>query len=457
MNTPAYTPPATHDTWPPATPDEQSLPPAPLAGRRLVLGVTGGVAAYKAAQLVRDLGRAGAHVQVVMTEAATRFVGAVTFQALSGNPVYTDAFDARIDDNMPHIELSRQADAILVAPATADFIAKLAHGHCDDLLSTLCVARDVPLLVAPAMNRQMWQNPATQRNINQLRADGIGVLGPDAGEQACGEVGAGRMLEPLDLIEELNAFFTPKRLQGKRILLTAGPTYEAIDPVRGITNQSSGKMGYALAQACRRAGASVTLVSGPTQLPRPAGVRFIGVQSARQMLDAVTAELDLAASTISIDCFIAVAAVADWRPAQEATQKIKKPSAQPPLIEPHAPVADGLDASALPDTEGTPAAGVPSIPLVENPDVLATVARRHDAPYCVGFAAETENLVQHATEKRLRKGVPLLVANLGPATFNQDHNTLLLVDEAGHHPLPSGSKTALARQLVEELAQRLPA
>ena len=300
MNTPAYTPPATHDTWPPATPDEQSLPPAPLAGRRLVLGVTGGVAAYKAAQLVRDLGRAGAQVQVVMTEAATRFVGAVTFQALSGNPVYTDAFDARIDDNMPHIELSRQADAILVAPATADFIAKLAHGHCDDLLSTLCVARDIPLLVAPAMNRQMWQNPATQRNINQLRADGIGVLGPDAGEQACGEVGAGRMLEPLDLIEELNAFFTPKRLQGKRILLTAGPTYEAIDPVRGITNQSSGKMGYALAQACRRAGASVTLVSGPTQLPRPAGVRFIGVQSARQMLDAVTAELDLAASTISM-------------------------------------------------------------------------------------------------------------------------------------------------------------
>ena len=281
MNTPAYTPPATHDTWPPATKDDQSPPPAPLAGRRLVLGVTGGVAAYKAAQLVRDLGRAGAQVQVVMTEAATRFVGAVTFQALSGNPVYTDAFDARIDDNMPHIELSRQADAILVAPATADFIAKLAHGHCDDLLSTLCVARDIPLLVAPAMNRQMWQNPATQRNINQLRADGIGVLGPDAGEQACGEVGAGRMLEPLDLIEELNAFFTPKRLQGKRILLTAGPTYEAIDPVRGITNQSSGKMGYALAQACRRAGASVTLVSGPTRLPRPAGVRFIGVQSAR--------------------------------------------------------------------------------------------------------------------------------------------------------------------------------
>ena len=232
--------------------------------------------------------------------------------------------------------------------------------------------------------------------------------------------------------------------------------------MRGITNQSSGKMGYALAQACRRAGASVTLVSGPTQLPRPAGVRFIGVQSARQMLDAVTAELDLAASTISIDCFIAVAAVADWRPAQEATQKIKKPATQPPLIEPHAPVADGLDASALPETEDTPtedtpAAGVPSIPLVENPDILATVARRHDAPYCVGFAAETENLVQHATEKRLRKGVPLLVANLGPATFNQDHNTLLLLDEAGHHPLPSGSKTALARQLVEELAQRLPA
>ena len=430
-------PPLTTDpapSWPLApTADaaDVTLPPPPLAGRHLVLGVTGGVAAYKAAQLVRDLQRAGASVQVVMTEAATHFVGTATFQALSGKPVFTSAFDTRIADGMAHIELSRNADAIVIAPASADFLAKVAHGLCDDLLSTLCLARDIPLLVAPAMNRQMWQNPATQRNINQLRADGVQVLGPDAGEQACGEVGAGRMLEPAVLVEELSDFFTPKALQGKRILMTAGPTYEAIDPVRGITNLSSGKMGYALAQACRQAGALVTLVSGPTALPRPHGVRFLPVQSAQQMLDTVMAELDMAASTISIDCFIGVAAVADWRPLQVASQKIKK--------------------------ERVLAQDDMTLALTQNPDILASVARRPDAPYCVGFAAESEDLVHHATEKRARKGVPLLVGNLGPATFGQDDNTLILVDEHGTRTLPAGSKTALARWLAQELGRRLPA
>ncbi len=430
-------PPLTTDpapSWPLApTADtaDVALPPPPLAGRHLVLGVTGGVAAYKAAQLVRDLQRAGASVQVVMTEAATHFVGTATFQALSGKPVFTGAFDTRIDDGMAHIELSRNAEAIVIAPASADFLAKVTHGLCDDLLSTLCLARDVPLLVAPAMNRQMWQNAATQRNINQLRADGVQVLGPDAGEQACGEVGAGRMLEPAVLVEELSDFFTPKALQGKRILMTAGPTYEAIDPVRGITNLSSGKMGYALAQACRQAGALVTLVSGPTALPRPYGVRFLPVQSAQQMLDTVMAELDMAASTISIDCFIGVAAVADWRPLQVASQKIKKER--------------GLAQDDM------------TLALTQNPDILASVARRPDAPYCVGFAAESEDLVHHATEKRARKGVPLLVGNLGPATFGQDDNTLILVDEHGTRTLPAGSKTALARWLAQELGRRLPA
>ena len=433
MNAPPLTTdPAT--SWPLApTADtaDVALPPPPLAGRHLVLGVTGGVAAYKAAQLVRDLQRAGASVQVVMTEAATHFVGTATFQALSGRPVFTGAFDTRIDDGMAHIELSRNADAIVIAPASADFLAKVTHGLCDDLLSTLCLARDVPLLVAPAMNRQMWQNAATQRNINQLRADGVQVLGPDAGEQACGEVGAGRMLEPAVLVEELSDFFTPKALQGKRILMTAGPTYEAIDPVRGITNLSSGKMGYALAQACRQAGALVTLVSGPTALPRPYGVRFLPVQSAQQMLDTVMAELDMAASTISIDCFIGVAAVADWRPLQVASQKINK--------------------------ERVLAQDDMTLALTQNPDILASVARRPDAPYCVGFAAESEDLVHHATEKRARKGVPLLVGNLGPATFGQDDNTLILVDEHGTRTLPAGSKTALARWLAQELGRRLPA
>ncbi|MGE0801430.1 MAG: bifunctional phosphopantothenoylcysteine decarboxylase/phosphopantothenate--cysteine ligase CoaBC [Lautropia sp.] len=401
----------------------------PLAGRRLLLGVSGGVAAYKAAQLVRDLQRAGATVQVVMTEAATRFVGPATFQALSGKPVFDDAWDRRVDDNMAHIELSRGADAIVIAPASADRIAKLAHGLCDDLLSTLCVARDIPLLIAPAMNRQMWAHPATQRNVAQLKADGVAVLGPGSGDQACGEVGDGRMLEPLEIVEELAAYFAPKIMFGKRVLLTAGPTFEPIDPVRGLTNRSSGKMGYAIARACRLAGAQVTLISGPTGLPAPAGVKRIGVQTALQMMAAVDAELDLAASSIRIDCFISVAAVADWRVAEVATAKIKKTH----------------------DGSGKP----PTVTMIENPDILASVARRSTAPYCVGFAAESDDLIRHASEKRIRKGVPLLIGNLGPETFGRDDNEMVLIDEHGVASLGRASKTVLAARIVTEIAHRL--
>lgn len=399
-----------------------------LAARTIVLGVTGGIAAYKSAQLVRDLQRTGATVQVVMTEAASHFVGPATFQALSGRAVYQDAWDDRAKGSMAHIELGRDADALLVAPATADFIAKLAHGLADDLLSSVCLARDLPLLVAPAMNRQMWQNPATQRNLARIKADGIQVLGPASGDQACGEVGEGRMLEPLDIVEELVATFAPKVLAGKRILMTAGPTYEPIDPVRGITNLSSGKMGYAIARACRQAGAQVTLVSGPTSLTPAPGVKRINVTTATEMMAAVDAELDRAASSIRIDCFIGVAAVADWRVTEPATSKLKKNS----------------------DNEA------PKLTLVENPDILASVARRPMAPYCVGFAAESEDVIARATAKRERKGIPLLFGNIGPSTFGRDDNELILVEAAGSVSFGRASKQALATRLVAELARRLP-
>ncbi len=399
-----------------------------LAARTIVLGVTGGVAAYKSAQLVRDLQRTGAAVQVVMTDAARHFVCPATFQALSGRPVYHDTWDERATGSMAHIELGRGADAILIAPATADFIAKLAHGLADDLLSSVCLARELPLLVAPAMNRQMWQNPATQRNLARIKADGIQILGPGTGEQACGEFGDGRMLEPLDLVEELVATFAPKLLSGKRILITAGPTYEPLDPVRGITNKSSGKMGYAIARACRHAGAQVTLISGPTSLTSAPGVKRINVQTANEMMAAVDAELDRAASSIRIDCFIAVAAVADWRVADSSPVKLKK-------------TGDGR---------------APAFELVENPDILASVARRPMAPYCVGFAAESENLVAHASAKRERKGIPLIIGNIGPATFGRDDNELVLVEASGSVPFGRASKQALATRLVAELARRLP-
>ncbi len=411
-----------------------------LIGRNLLLGVSGGVAGYKAAQLVRDLQRAGASVQVVMTKAATHFVSPTTFQALSGKPVFTDQWDDRVDNGMAHIDLSRNVDAILIAPASADLIGKLANGLADDLLTTLCLAREVPLLVAPAMNRQMWTNRATQRNVTRLRGDGIGILGPGSGDQACGEVGDGRMLEPLELVEEMIAFFADKVMSGKRVLITAGPTFEAIDPVRGITNLSSGKMGYALARACRHAGAQVTLVSGPTALATPPGVKRINVQSALQMMAAVDAELDLAASSIRIDCFIAVAAVADWRVANPSASKIKK--------QPDTAGSRRADAGA-PET-------APSLELVENPDILASVARRAAGPFCVGFAAESDDLILHAQQKRQRKGIPLIVGNIGPDTFGRDDNELVLVDEAGVTSLGRAEKTELATRLVAEIARRLP-
>ena len=396
----------------------------PLGGRHIVLGLSGGIACYKSADLVRELVKAGASVQVVMTEAACQFITPVTMQALSGLPVALSQWDAREPNNMAHINLSREADAVLVAPASADFIAKIAQGRADELLSLLCVARPIarcPLLLAPAMNREMWDHPATRRNLAQAVADGATVLGPGSGDQACGEVGDGRMLEAAELRDELIAFFQPKPLAGKRVLITAGPTFEAIDPVRGITNLSSGKMGFAIARAAQEAGADVTLVAGPVHLPTPRHVRRLDVASALQMHAAV---LPLAATQ---HVFVATAAVADWRPAASADQKIKK------------------------DGSGQ----VPGLALTENPDILAAVAGLSPRPYCVGFAAESHDLAQHARAKRIRKNVPLIVGNLGPATFGRDDNSLLLVDAEGERALATADKLSLARELVQEIADRL--
>lgn len=393
-----------------------------LRGKHIVLGLTGGIACYKSAELVRLLTKAGATVQVAMTEAATHFITPVTMQALSGRPVFLSQWDARIDNNMAHIDLSREADAILIAPASTDFLAKLANGLCDDLLTTLCIARECPLLVAPAMNRQMWAAAPTQRNAAQLRADGVAILGPGTGDQACGEIGDGRMLEPAEIVEDLVAFFQPKPLAGKRVLITAGPTFEAIDPVRGITNLSSGKMGFSIARAAREAGADVLLVAGPTALTTPRGVVRTDVRSAQQMHDTVMAQLR------DVDVFVAVAAVADWRPAEVSRQKLKKAN----------------------DTD------TPTLEFVQNPDILAAVAARTDAPYCVGFAAESENLEQYGEQKRQRKGVPLLVGNIGHHTFGMDDNEIVLFDAGGMTRLPRADKLSLARDLVAAIAQRLP-
>lgn len=401
-----------------------------LAGKHIVLGLTGGIACYKAAELCRALIKEGATVQVVMTEAAGQFITPVTMQALSGRPVYTSQWDAREPNTMPHINLSRQADAILLAPCSADFLAKLVHGRADELLSLLCLARPigrVPLLVAPAMNREMWSHPATQRNMTQLAADGAVLLGVGTGEQACGETGDGRMLEPDELLEDVIAFFQPKALAGRRVLITAGPTFEALDPIRGITNHSSGKMGFAIARAAREAGAEVTLVAGPVSQPTPRGVRRIDVMSAREMLQATLAQEPAA------DVFVATAAVADWRPTSQAEQKIKK--------------------------DGTGQA--PVVHFTENPDILLAVAQgeraRSGALFCVGFAAESHDLVTNAQAKRVRKGIPLLVGNIGPLAFGQDDNQLLLVDANGVQELPRASKLVLARRLVTEIAARTPA
>lgn len=388
-----------------------------LQGKRIVLGVTGGIAAYKAAELLRLLSKQGADVQVAMSEGATHFVTPTTFQALSGKPVFTDQWDARMPNAMAHIDLSRQADLILIAPASADFLARTAHGLADDLLATMVLARDCPFLVAPAMNRQMWENPATQRNVAQLAADGVQILGPACGEQACGEVGAGRMLEPEEILEEVIAFFAPKSMLGKKMLITAGPTFEAIDPVRGITNLSSGRMGYALARAARHAGAMVTLVSGPVSFSAPQGVDRINVRSALEMHAAVLAR------AADADIFIGVAAVADYRVVNAAEHKLKK------------------------DT-----GGIPPIELVENPDILAEVATLKEGPFCVGFAAESQNLEAYAQAKRKKKKIPLIVGNLIQDGFGGDDNTLVLFDDAGVHPLKSATKSVLASQLIEHIA-----
>ena len=399
-----------------------------LQNKHIVLGLTGGIACYKAAELCRALIKEGASVQVVMTESATQFITAVTMQALSNRAVYVSQWDARESNNMAHINLSREADAILVAPASADFMAKLLHGRADDLLSLMCLARpvgEVPLILAPAMNREMWVNPATQRNVAQLTQDGALVLDVGQGDQACGETGDGRMLEPEEIVQDLIAAFQPKLLAGRKVLVTAGPTYEAIDPVRGITNLSSGKMGFAIARAAHEAGADVTVIAGPVHLPTPRGVTRVDVRSALDMHGAVLSQVKEAS------VFVATAAVADWRVAHVADQKIKK--------------------TAKGDT--------PELQFTENPDILGEVAKstraQSGALFCVGFAAESHDLQKHAQAKREKKGVPLLVGNIGPATFGSDENALLLVDAQGTQEIPQANKLDLARKLVTEIAQRM--
>jgi phosphopantothenoylcysteine decarboxylase/phosphopantothenate--cysteine ligase len=394
-----------------------------LDGKHLVVGMTGGIAAYKVCELVRRLQDEGATVQVVMTAGAQQFVTATTMQALSGRPVETDQWKSSTGNAMPHIELTRNADAVIVAPATADFLAKLVHGLADDLLTALALARDptrTQLLVAPAMNVEMWDSPATQRNVTQLRADGVVILGPASGAQACGETGFGRMLEPHELLDDIVSFFQPKTLAGKKVLLTAGPTFEPIDPVRGITNLSSGKTGFAIARAARDAGAQVTLIAGPTALATPRGVHRVDVTTAREMMDAVVGNLP-------VDVFISVAAVADWNVSNSSGSKIKK------------------DASATP----------PTLKFAPNPDILATVAALPSAPYCVGFAAESDDVIENARRKLANKKVPLMVANRAQDVFGSDSSELSLIDGHGVTTLSRSSKLAQARRLMTEIASRL--
>jgi phosphopantothenoylcysteine decarboxylase / phosphopantothenate---cysteine ligase len=395
-----------------------------LPGKRILLGITGGIAAYKAAELTRLLVKGGADVRVAMTEAATRFVGTATMQALSGQPVWSDLWDARVNDAMGHIELSRDRDLILVAPASADFMAKLAHGFADDLLSTLCVARRCPLMVAPAMNVEMWQNPATARNAEALRADGVTLIGPASGGQACGELGMGRMTEPAEILADLQFFFQPNNveglLRGRRVLVTAGPTEEPVDPVRVLTNTSSGKMGYAVAHAAREAGAEVMLISGPVSLATPPGVARVDVRTAREMFEAVKKDVK------SADVFISVAAVADYRVKNPSAQKIKK------------------------------ANGHLSLELEENPDILAWVAALPKPPFCVGFAAESENLAQYARAKLAKKKLPLIAGNLAQEALGREDSAITLFDAHGEHPLGRGPKLELARKLVAHVAGKLP-
>ena len=392
-----------------------------LTGRKLLLGVTGGIAAYKAAELARLLVKRGADVRVAMTEAATRFITPTTMQALTGQPVWTDLWDPRVSDAMGHIELSRDRELIVIAPATANFMAKLAYGLADDLLSSLCLARRCPLVIAPAMNVEMWQNAATQRNVAKLREDGVAFAGPAAGDQACGEVGLGRMLEPAEIAAEIEAQLGPKSLSGKRVLVTAGPTEEPVDPVRVLTNTSSGKMGYAVARAAHEAGAKVTLVSGPVALATPQGVERINVRTAHEMFEAVKK------AAPKSDVFVSVAAVADYRVKDPSPRKIKKLNGKPV-----------------------------SLQLVENPDILAYVAGMKKPPFCVGFAAESEDLAKNAVAKRAKKKLPLIAANIAQDAFGADENAIKLYDARGEHDLGRGPKLELARKLIAHVAGALP-
>ena len=392
-----------------------------LSAKRIVLGLSGGIACYKSAELTRRLQDQGASIQVVMTDAACSFITPTTMQALSGKHVYRETLDASMDNSMAHINLSREADAILIAPCSADLMAKLAHGLADDLLSTLCLARgNCPLIIVPAMNREMWAHPATQRNLKILRADGVEVWGPGDGEQACGEIGSGRMLEVPEIVEEAVTFFTPKLFAGLRVLITAGPTEEAIDPVRVISNRSSGKTGYAIATAARRAGAEVTLVSGPTALARPYGVNFIPVRSARQMHQAVMSDAP------HHDIFISVAAVADWYIKNSSDSKIKK-------------------------TEGD---GFPTLEFAPNPDILAEVSAMTNGPWPIGFAAETDNLYEFSEAKRVRKKLPLIVGNLAHEVMDQDATRFVLFADSGVTEMPAAEKTAAASALIQEISRR---
>jgi len=396
-----------------------------LQGKHILLTMSGGIAAFKVAELARSLQQEGATVQVIMSEAATQFMTPVTMQALTGHPVFTDQWDARIPNNMAHIELSRKADVIVAVPASADLLAKISHGLANDLVSVTCLAKECPLIVVPAMNKQMWENAATQRNMQQLEADGITVLGPTSGTQACGENGMGRMLEAAEILEGIIAFFQKKVLAGKKVLITAGPTYEAIDPVRGITNRSSGKMGFALAKAAVEAGADVQLIAGPCHLATPLDftgkIKRTDVVSAKDMHAAVMNHLDC-------DIFFAVAAVADWSVKNASAQKIKKSDQTSPALE-----------------------------FDLNPDILAEVAKKSSGkkPYCVGFAAETNDLEKHAQEKRLKKNIPMLLGNLGPDTFGLDENQLLIVEEKGISKTNKLNKTALSREIIQLISTKI--
>jgi len=400
-----------------------------LLNKKIVLGISGGIAAYKAPELARQLMQEGASVQVVMTEAAQQFVTPVTMQALTGNPVYLSQWDSTIPNNMAHIELSRSADAILIAPASADLMAKLSLGLADDLLTTLCLARDCPLLLTPAMNKQMWEHDATQRSVKRLADDGVTLLGPASGFQACGEVGMGRMLEPFEITEQVIAFFQKKTLAGKKVLITAGPTFEAIDPVRGITNHSSGKMGFAIARAAVEAGAQVHLIAGPCDLATPLEATGLVMRT-----NVVSAKEMHAATLNATDCdiFFAVAAVADWGITKPAKEKMKRQGNQGPNLE-----------------------------FIANPDILLDVAKAvkiksgKPYPYCVGFAAESTDLEKHAEEKRKRKGIPMIVGNIGPDTFGSELNQLIVIDENGSKKIAKAEKLQLARQLITLVAKKI--